>query len=109
FGGEHQFMSSSPAVRSHPLIEISGQIPLLSRLPVIQHQPESVALVARTQLRAIGDVLTIRRIEWSVVGGLVLGSDVLGLCSTSFEVASAGKFTGTVNKSLLVEAAGIAS
>src|SRR5437879_13911082 len=36
-----------------------------------------MALLARTLRRAIGDVLAIRRIERSVVGGLVLRCDVL--------------------------------
>src|SRR5207245_6983618 len=51
----------------------------LCLFPVVQHQTEAVALVSRTLLRAIGDVLPIRRIERSLIRRLVVGSDVLGL------------------------------
>src|SRR5205807_5919839 len=46
-------------------------------LPVVQHQAEAVALVSRTRLRAVGDVVAIRRIERSLIRRFVVGSDVL--------------------------------
>src|SRR5207245_6156942 len=48
-------------------------------LPVVQHQAEAVALVSRTRLRAVADVVAIRRIERSLIRRFVVGSDVLGL------------------------------
>src|SRR5438128_2088488 len=76
-GGEEDFPLPRPAERTHPTVKTFCHILLLSRLPVIQHQPPAVALVSRPRLRAIGDVLSIRRIERSVVGSFVLSSDVL--------------------------------
>src|SRR6266849_5870545 len=77
FGGEDNLVSSSPTERSHPAIKILRHIPLLSRLPVIQHQPEAVALVSRTLLGAVGDVVTIGRIERCRVAGGIVDGDVL--------------------------------
>src|SRR5438445_334213 len=80
FGSEeNQLGVRRPGKRSNPAIESLGQFLLLSRLPVVQHQTPAVALVSRTRLRAIGDVLPIRRIERSLIRRLVVGSDVLGL------------------------------
>src|SRR6266853_643018 len=58
-----------------------GELRLLSRPPVVQHQPEAVALVSRTLLGAIGDVLAIGRIERRRVAGGIVGGDVLGRSS----------------------------
>src|SRR6266536_302148 len=58
---------------------------LLSRFPLIQHQTPAVALVSRTRLRAIGDVLPIRRIERSFIRRLVVASDVLRLDELSLD------------------------
>src|SRR5215469_2323177 len=66
-----------PGKGSHPAVKTSGKILFFPRLAVVQHQPPAVALVSRTLLGAIGDVVAIPRIERSIVGGLVLGRDVL--------------------------------
>src|SRR5215472_18576944 len=66
-----------PGKSSHPAVKTFGKSPLFAGLAVVQHQPPAVALVSRTYLGAIGDVVAIRRIEGSIVGGLVLGSEVL--------------------------------
>src|ERR1700678_3608147 len=68
-----------PCKRSYPTIPILGEIPLLSRLAVIEHQAEAVALVSRTLLGAVGDVTAIGRIERRRVAGGIVGGDVLGL------------------------------
>src|ERR1035441_10016916 len=61
-----------PGEGTDPSIEVFRQIPLLSRLAVVQHQPKAVALVSRTLLDAVGDVLAIGRIERSrVASGIV--------------------------------------
>jgi len=78
FAGEDNLMPPSPAERPHPMIEISRHILFLPRLAVVQHQPEAVALVSRTLLGAVGDVLAIGRIERSRVAGGMVGGDVLG-------------------------------
>ena|ERR1700733_705204 len=51
-----------PGVSSHPTVVAFGQIPDVSAAPVVEHQPEAVALVSRANLRAICYVLSIRRI-----------------------------------------------
>ena len=61
------------------MIQVLCQILLLARLPVVQHQPEAVALVSRTLLGAVGDVAAIGRIERRRVAGGIVGGDVLGL------------------------------
>src|SRR5258708_7569831 len=78
-GCEVNLMCSQPAKRPDPAIKIFGQILLLPRPAVVQQQPESIALISRTLLRAVGDVLAIGRIEWSRVAGGIVGGDVLGL------------------------------
>src|SRR6266446_2033490 len=60
------------------MIKALGQILLLSRLAVIQHQPKAVALVSRTLLGAVGDVAAVGGIERRRVAGGILGGDVLG-------------------------------
>src|SRR5215467_10800847 len=67
----------SPGESSDPLIEIPSYFLFASRLSVVQHQAPAVALVSRTLLRAIGDVLPVRRIERSIVRRFVLSRDVL--------------------------------
>src|SRR5581483_8934766 len=42
-----------PREAADPPIQVFCQVLLLSRLPVIQHQPEAVALIPRTLLRAV--------------------------------------------------------
>src|SRR5438093_6705572 len=59
------------------MIESLRQVRLLPCLPLVHHQPPAIALVSRTRLRAIADVLPIRRIQRSLIGGLVVGCDVL--------------------------------
>src|SRR5581483_9259839 len=66
-----------PGKRTDPAVKVFSETCRFSRLPVVEHQPPAVALVSRALLRTVGDVLAIRRIERSVVGGLVLGGDVL--------------------------------
>src|SRR6266446_5071432 len=63
------------------MIKALGQILLLSRLAVIQHQPKAVALVSRTLLGAVGDVAAVGGIERRRVAGGILGGDVLGRAS----------------------------
>src|SRR6185369_8497102 len=70
-----------PSEASDPVIKVLRQISFLSRLPVVQHQPEPVALVPRPLLRAVGDVLAIRRIKRSRVARRVVSRDVLRLPS----------------------------
>ena len=62
------------------MLETLRQVFLLARLPVVQHQPETVALVSRTLLGAVGDVAAIGRIERRRVAGGIVGGDVPGLC-----------------------------
>src|SRR5207245_7151840 len=76
-GSKEDLVSSGPTERTHPPVEVLREVLLLSRLPVIPHQAPAVALVSRTLLRAIGDVLPIRRIKRSLLRRLVAGSDVL--------------------------------
>src|SRR5205823_6298806 len=76
---EGNLMSSDPGERPKPAVKVFSQINALLPLTVVQHQTPAVALVSRTLLRAIGDVLPIRRIERSLIRRLVVGSDVLGL------------------------------
>src|SRR5450631_1940475 len=52
-----------PNITSHPLIETLGQIPLLTRLAVVEYEAEAVALVSRTRLGAVGDEAAIGRLE----------------------------------------------
>src|SRR5208283_2654396 len=79
-GGEVYLLGiRSPDKRTDPSVEVFRQILLLSRLPVVQHQAEAVALVSRTLLGAVGDVLAIGRIERSRVAGGIVGGDVLRL------------------------------
>src|ERR1700722_13330957 len=59
------------------MIEVLRQVLLLAGLAVIQHQAEAVALVSRTLLGAIGDVLAVGRIERGRVAGGIVGGDVL--------------------------------
>src|SRR5208282_48319 len=66
-----------PSECPHPAVEHVRQILLLARLAVVQHQAEAVALVSRTLLGAVGDVLAIGRIERSRVAGRIVGGDVL--------------------------------
>src|SRR5580692_4926188 len=77
FGGQIKFVFSGPAKRSHPMIPILRQVSLLPRLAVVQHQPETVALVSRTLLGAVGDVASIGRIERRRVAGRIVGGNVL--------------------------------
>src|SRR6185369_5818817 len=70
-----------PSEASDPVIKVLSQISFLSRLPVVQHQPEPVALVPWPLLRAVGDVLAIRRIKRSRVARRVLSGDILRLPS----------------------------
>ena len=51
----------------------------LTRLAVVQHQAEAVALVSRALLGAVGDVLAIGRIERRRVAGGIVGGDVFRL------------------------------
>src|ERR1700692_1535694 len=60
------------------MIEALCQTLLLSGLAVVQHQPEAVALVSRTLLGAVGDVVAIGRIERRRVAGGIVGGDVFG-------------------------------
>src|SRR5271166_487766 len=78
FGGQINFVSSGPAKRSHPTIEILRKILLLARLAVVEHEAEAVALVSRTLLGAVGDVAAIGRIERRRVASGIVGGDVLG-------------------------------
>src|ERR1700722_7034657 len=55
------------------MIEVLRQVLLLAGLAVIQHQAEAVALVSRTLLGAIGDVLAVGRIERGRVAGGIVG------------------------------------
>src|ERR1019366_7330612 len=59
------------------MIEILRHILLLACLAVVEHQPEAVALVSRTMLGAVGDVLAIGRIERRRIAGGIVGGDVL--------------------------------
>src|SRR5258708_11958447 len=68
-----------PGKRSNPVIEILCQILLLSRLAVVEHQAEAVALVSRALLGAVGDAAAIGRIERRRVAGGIVGGDVLRL------------------------------
>ncbi len=76
FGGEKNVVSV-PSEGPDPSIEVLGQVDGLPRLAVVQHQAEAVALVSRTLLGAVGDVLAIGRIERSRVAGGIVGGDVL--------------------------------
>src|SRR5262249_27001460 len=58
------------------------QILLLSRLPVVEHQAKSVGFVPGALLRAVSDVLAIRRVERREVTGGIVGRDVPGLGAT---------------------------
>src|SRR3984893_12582514 len=66
-----------PCKRSNPMVKVLRQILLLAGLAVVQHQAEAVALVSRTLLGAVGDVVTIGRIERCRVAGRIVGGDVL--------------------------------
>src|ERR1035437_771675 len=68
-----------PDEASDPVVKILREIFLLPRLAVVQHQPEAIALVSRTLLGAVGDVLAIGRIERRRVAGGIVGGDVLRL------------------------------
>ncbi len=61
------------------MIKALSQVPLLPSLPIMQHQTPAVALVSWPHLRAIGDVLPIRRVEGSLICRRVVGSDVPGM------------------------------
>src|SRR5258708_26818755 len=69
----------SPDERSNPMIETLRYIFFLPRLTVIQHQPEAVALVSRTLLGAVCDVLAIRRIQRRRVAGWIVRGNVFFL------------------------------
>src|ERR1035441_3312614 len=68
-----------PDEASDPVVKILREIFLLPRLAGVQHQPEAIALVSRTLLGAVGDVLAIGRIERRRVAGGIVGGDVLRL------------------------------
>src|ERR1019366_449371 len=61
-----------------PAIEVWRRVADLAGRAFVQHQAEAVAFVAAAQLRAIGDVLAIGRIQWCAIaagiGGNFLGS-----------------------------------
>src|SRR5579864_3012466 len=59
------------------MIKVLRQILLLPRFAVVEHQAETVALVSRTLLGAVGDVAAIGRIERRRVAGGIVGGDVL--------------------------------
>src|SRR5208282_1089628 len=71
----------SPDKGTDPSVKIFRKILFLPRLAVVEHQPKAVALVSRTLLGAVGDVLAIGRIERSRVAAGIVGRDVLGRSS----------------------------
>src|SRR3989442_1858192 len=74
-------------------------------LPVVQHQAEAVALVSRTRLRAVGDVVAIRRIERSLIRRLVVGSGVL-LCRKGSGGRGVRAYVNRDNEQVIVRAGG---
>src|SRR5208283_228006 len=69
----------SPDKGTDPSVKIFRKILFLPRLAVVEHQAKAVALVSRTLLGAVGDVLAIGRVERSRVAGGIVGGDVLCL------------------------------
>src|SRR5882724_6815123 len=68
----------SPSECSNPVAKRFRKFFLRPSFPLVQHQPKAVALVSRTLLGAVGDVLAIGRIERRRVAGGIVGGDVLG-------------------------------
>src|SRR5205085_2330565 len=68
-----------PCERAHPCIQLFSHTSPFTRLVVVQHEPKAVALVSWPLLRAVRDVLSIRRIQWRRVARLVVRGDVLRL------------------------------